>query len=203
MWCTILNLNSKRLTNTHAHINVHTCVEFWLQHDLLLEIAYLSGVVLSCTSYHAFFMSQGFNGCLHVCVCVWHAFVSVLFLVMSSSISVLKNLCTQSAKCSACALYINMCHAKVLRNVFPLGTLLLLSPPFPLSSRGTPSIQQVCYSLERHEGTACRIRFLPCSHSTLVLQGPRWNEIHMFKRFSCKYAHFTAGCHEALHLSDL
>lgn len=69
---------------------------------------------------------------------------------------------------------------------FPLSTvifppLLPSSPPPLLPSRGTSSIQQVSNGLERHKGTACRIRFLPCSHSTRSPLGAKWNETHTFK----------------------
>ena len=111
-------------------------------------------------------------------------------------------------------LYINMGHSGSPSKCFPfedsalspLLSSLLLSFPLPrFSSRGTSTIQQVPNGLRRHKGTACRIRFLPCSHSTqfpppppLLLPplGERWNGIHMFKRFRASVHISSRGRHE-------
>lgn len=123
-------------------------------------------------------MSLGFNGCscVFVCVCM-RVHTSVGFcltplcrVVMSFGFNVLKNLYMYCEICSAPVLYINTCQPEVfLRGLFAPSS----PPPFlhsffssRFSSQRTSSIQQVSNGLERHQGTACRIRFLPCSHST-------------------------------------
>lgn len=200
MWRSILYLNSKWLTNTRSYIHVRICFMFWLQHDLLPQIAFLSGVLLSCTSYHAFFMSREFIGCMYVCVCDMHLCLSCSSVCWRIYAWKAKNAWKAQNAVHVDYIYLSCISSK---QCFWLRTFpLIFFSPFLFYVRGLPPSNRSLTVLKDTRVLPAGLGFLLCSHSTWVPQGPRWNEIHIFKIFSCKYAHFTAGCCEALQIEQ-
>ena len=68
-----------------------------------------------------------------------------------------------------------------------------LVPSFPPESRGSSSTLRVSNGLERHKGTACRVRFLPRSHSSAPPRDQGGMKFICLRGFGGKSAGLNAG----------
>lgn len=137
-----------------------------------------------------------------MCVCDMHLCLSCSWWWVQASVCWRIHAWRAQMWCM-CSIYKHVsCRSFVKCFSFEDSPLFLFSLPFLSHLRGLLPSSRSLTVLKDTGAQPAGLGFLLCSHSTWVPLGPRWNEIHMFKRFSCKYVHFTAGCWVALQIEQ-